>query len=83
MRTTVELPDKLFKLAKAFSSLQGIPLKQFITRAIEHELETANFKLRSTRVSLPIVRSNNPGSVTVSPERIAALLEDEDLGVST
>lgn len=83
MRTTIDLPDRLFKMAKAISSLQGISLKQFITRAIEHELETRNLNLNSTRVSLPIVRSKNPGSVSVSTERIAALLEAEDLSVSS
>ena len=83
MRTTIDLPDRLFKTAKAISSLQGISLKQFITRAIEHELETGNLKLSSTRVSLPIVRSKRPGSVSISPERIAAILEAEDLSVSS
>ena len=78
MRVAIDLPDQLFKKAKAVSSLQGVSLKQFVARAIEHELETGNLKLSSTRVSLPIVRSQRPGSVSVSPERIAALLEAED-----
>ena len=79
MRTSVDLPDKLFRRAKAVSSLEGLSLKQFITRAIEHELEGRSVGLTSRRVSLPIVRSSRPGSVSVSPEKIAALLEHEDL----
>ena len=83
MRTTIDLSDRLFKTAKAVSSLQGISLKQFITRAIEHELETGNIKINTTRVSVPIIRSKHPGSVSVSPERVAKLLAAEDLGVSS
>lgn len=79
MRTTVDLPDGLFRRAKAVSSLSGLSLKDFITRAVEHELEARQLKLTSQRVSLPIVPSEKPGSVRVTPERIAALLEAEDL----
>ena len=79
MRTTVDLPDTLFRKAKAISSLEGLTLKQFITRAIEHELEGGTVELNSRRVKLPIVGSKRPGSVSISPERIAALLEHEDL----
>jgi hypothetical protein len=79
MRTTVDLPDNLFRRAKAVSSLDGLSLKEFITSAIEHELETRQLKLNPKRVSLPIVRSKNPGSVRVTAEQIAALLEAEDL----
>lgn len=79
MRTSVDLPDKLFRKAKAVSSLEGLTLKQFITRAIEHELEGGWVDLKSRRVTLPIVGSKHSGSVSVSPERLAALLEREDL----
>lgn len=82
MRTTIDLPDQLFKTAKAVASLRGVPLKQFVAQAIEHELETGSINLHPTRVSLPIVRSKRPGSISVSPERVAALLEAEDLDVS-
>jgi hypothetical protein len=82
MRTTIDLPDQVFRKAKAVASLEGVPLKQFITRAIEHELEAGTPSLNPKRVSLPIVRSKHPGSVRVTPERIASLLEAEDLHVS-
>lgn len=82
MRTTIDLPDPLFRKAKAVSSLNGVSLKQFITQAIERELETGNLNLHRTHVALPIVRSKRPGTVSASPERIAKLLEAENLGVS-
>jgi hypothetical protein len=83
MRTTIDLPDSLFRRAKAVSSLKGVTLKEFITRAVAHELESGTVRLTSRRVTLPIVPSSRPGSVSVSPDRIAALLEAEDCDVSS
>ena len=83
MRTTVDLPDDLFRSAKALSSLRGISLKALITRALEHELESATVRIRPRRVTFPIVPSTRPGSVCVSSDRIARILEAEDAGVSS
>lgn len=82
MRTTIDLPDELFRHAKALSSFRGISLKTFLTLAVEHELESADLQLRPQRVSFPIVRSRHPGTATITPERIAHILEAEDSGVS-
>ena len=83
VRTTIDLPDAVFRKAKAVSSLQGTTLKEFITRAVEHELAGSAVRLESRRVEFPLVRSKRPGSVRVTPDRIAALLEREDLDVSS
>ncbi len=83
MRATIDLPDTLFRRAKAVASLQGTTLKEFITRAVEHELAGTAIRLESRRVKFPLVRSKRPGSVRVTPDRIAALLEREDVDVSS
>lgn len=83
MRTTIDLPDNLFRSAKALSSLRGITLKALITRAVEHELESATLHVRPRRVEFPIVRSRRPGSVAVSADSIARLIAEEDGGVSS
>ena len=82
MRATIDLPDVLFRKAKAVSSLRGTTLKEFITQAIEHELAGSAIRLESRRVEFPLVRSKNPGSNRVTPDRVAALLEREDIDVS-
>ena len=38
MRTTVDLPDSLFRQMKATAALQGISIKELITTAIETEI---------------------------------------------
>ena len=44
MRTTIDLPDALFRKAKALAALQGSSMKDFIVRAVEREMETATAK---------------------------------------
>lgn len=38
MKTTIEMPDKLFRKAKALAALRGQSLKELITAAMEREL---------------------------------------------
>lgn len=38
MRTTLQIPDHVFKRAKLKAVHEGIPLKQFVNRALEREL---------------------------------------------
>jgi hypothetical protein len=40
MRTTVELPDPVFRKMKAAAALQGSSIKQFVQRAVERELSS-------------------------------------------
>ncbi|UCF95864.1 MAG: hypothetical protein JSV89_11825 [Spirochaetaceae bacterium] len=81
MRTTIDLPDELFRKVKAVASLKGITLKQFITRAVRRELSSNNLPVKSQRIHLPLVPSKSPGSVALSAERISQILDQEDLDV--
>ena len=38
MKTTLEIPDKIFRRAKSKAAQQGIPLRQFVTEAVERKL---------------------------------------------
>jgi len=38
MKTTLEMPDPVFRKAKAKAAEQGIPLRQFVTEAVEAKL---------------------------------------------
>lgn len=38
MKTTLEMPDELFRRAKATAAQRGQSLKQLITAALQHEL---------------------------------------------
>ncbi|HEY3837769.1 MAG TPA: hypothetical protein VGL72_14410 [Bryobacteraceae bacterium] len=38
MKTTLEIPDPVFRKAKATASALGIPLREYITQAVEEKL---------------------------------------------
>jgi hypothetical protein len=38
MKTTVEIPDELFKQAKVFAALEGLSMKQLITEALQQRV---------------------------------------------
>ncbi len=40
MRTTVDLPDSLFRQAKAEAALRGVKLKDLVEEGLRHILET-------------------------------------------
>lgn len=41
MKTTLEIPDSVFRQAKARAAQQGIPLRQFVSEAVEEKLEAS------------------------------------------
>jgi hypothetical protein len=40
MKTTLEIPDAIFRRAKSKAAEQGIPLRQFVTEAVAARLQT-------------------------------------------
>jgi hypothetical protein len=42
MKTTLEIPDKTFRKAKATASALGIPLREYVTQAVEEKLSQSN-----------------------------------------
>ena len=42
MKTTLEIPDFLFRRAKSVAAERGIPLRQFVTEAVQEKLRTTS-----------------------------------------
>ncbi|MGH3450111.1 MAG: hypothetical protein ACRDQW_05165 [Haloechinothrix sp.] len=79
MRTTVQLPTELLRAAKAAAAVRGETLKEFLTRAVTHELGNAAAPTRRTRVELPLVGSARPGGVDITNAGIEAVFAAEDV----
>ena len=41
MKTTLEIPDTLFRRAKSVAAARGIPLRAFVTEAVKDKLAAA------------------------------------------
>lgn len=42
MKTTLEIPDSIFRRAKAVAAERGIPLRVFVTEAVRDKLASAD-----------------------------------------
>ncbi len=51
MKTTVEIPDRLFREAKTAAASRGLSLKTFLTEALQEKL--AGFRSRRTGWPVP------------------------------
>ena len=80
MRTTVDIPEAVFRRAKAVAALEGKSLKTFVLEALTRELKNrTNPKAGSKRVKLPLIKSQTPGSLNITGESVADALNAEDL----
>jgi hypothetical protein len=43
VKVTLDIPDAVFRKAKARAAEQGIPLRQFVTEAVEEKLKATTF----------------------------------------
>ena len=40
MKTTLEIPDAIFRSAKSVAAERGIPLREFVTEAVQEKIES-------------------------------------------
>lgn len=59
MRTTIDMPDALFRKTKALAALQGTTMKELIVRAVERETaqKATPAARQSKRPDLPVLKS--------------------------
>ena len=69
MRTTVDIPDPVYRRLKVRAAREGRSVKELILRGAEHVLK-AEPPVSGRRVKLPIVRSKRPGSVWLDNAKI-------------
>jgi hypothetical protein len=81
MRTTLDLPDPLFRELKARSALKGVLLKDFVTEILQAGLaQNASTKaVARPRSPLPVIRkATGVSHPALSNRAINALLVAED-----
>ena len=65
MRTTVDLPDQLFRELKSVAARRGTSLKAVIRTAVEEEIRKTEGKV-GKRLKFPLLSSHEPGSLNLS-----------------
>jgi hypothetical protein len=69
MRTTIDIPDTLYRRIKARAASEGRTAKALILQAVEQTL-TSRSAGHGRPVTLPIVRSKRPGTMRLDNARI-------------
>jgi hypothetical protein len=73
MRTTVDIPDALYRELKSKAAREKVSVKRLILRGVEGELRPRPRK-RKARVSFPIIRSKAPGTLEIDNAKIYDLI---------
>jgi hypothetical protein len=55
MRTTIDIPDALFRQTKSIAAARGLTLKQFIINAVEREAGTESATPKKRRSPFPLI----------------------------
>jgi predicted DNA-binding ribbon-helix-helix protein len=67
MRTTIKLPESVYRQSEQAAHQRGFSVEQFIVRVLERELaHEATAASSSKRVSLPLIASKHPGTLDLA-----------------
>jgi hypothetical protein len=73
VRTTIDIPDAVYRRLRSRAAHEGRSAKALILRGVEHVLE-ADAPASGRRVRLPLVRSKKPRIVHLDNARIYELI---------
>ena len=74
MRTTVDIPDALYRELKSKAAREKSSVKELILRGVEVELRIRRKRKQSRRLQLPLVRSKTPGTLDIDNAKIFELI---------
>jgi hypothetical protein len=73
MRTTIDIPDEIYRKLKIKAAVEGGTLREIALRGIQREISgTATKPVR--RLTEPILKSHAPGSIRIDNERISDVI---------
>jgi len=74
MRTTVDIPDPLYRRLKSAAAVQGCSVKELVLRGVKAELQGRSGKRKRKVTKLPIIVSRRPGWLRLSNRRINEII---------
>jgi len=79
MRTTIDFPDDLFREVKARAALDGLKLKDLITRYVEQGLRKSALPSARHRSELPVARQATGRTLpSLTNADIQRILDEEE-----
>jgi hypothetical protein len=74
MRTTVDIPDAIYRQLKAQAAREGSSAKKLILRGVEQVLRGNSPKSSGKRVKSPVIPSKRPGTMQIDNAAIDDIL---------
>ena len=68
MRTTVDIPDPVYRQLKVKAASEGTSVKQLLLRAVNIELRPARNKAKARKA--PVINSKKPGTLLLDNDKI-------------
>jgi hypothetical protein len=71
MRTTVDIPDTIYREIKIRAASEGTTIKDLILEGVAARLRSGNAPAkRGSRPKFPVIRSKKPGSLQLGEEGV-------------
>jgi hypothetical protein len=74
MRTTIDIPDPIYRQLKAQAAREGSSAKKLILRGVEQVLRGNSRRLAGKRVKSPVIPSKRPGTMLIDNAAIDDIL---------
>ena len=74
MRTTVDIPDPVYRRLKSAAAQRGCSVKELVLRGVNAELEGARPARKVRALKLPIIDSKRPGWLRLTNRQINEIL---------
>jgi hypothetical protein len=73
MRTTVDIPDPVYRRLKSRAAREGSSAKELILRGVEQVLKESR-RQRRKEIKLPLIRSSRPGTLDLDNDKIFEII---------
>ena len=70
MRTTVDIPDPIYRQLKVRAATEGTTIKEIILESLALKMRMGESQDREPRARFPVIRSKNPGTLHLGEEGV-------------
>jgi len=74
MRTTVDIPDPVYRRLKTKAAQQGCSVKELVLRGVKAELAESAGVRRRVAAAVPLIDSKRPGWLRLTNQQINEIL---------
>jgi hypothetical protein len=74
MRTTIDIPDTLYRELKVRAAYHGCSIKELVLRGVRAELQQNGDSTKADKIKFPVIPSKKPGWLKLSNTEIDEIL---------